>query len=475
MTNIFNHRIDSAAQRLESLDSILRRLDERADHVKSLREALDKDRGQIDGILNKLTDRLDRILKLCQEPAPEVQEIINATDLAKGHLARLRAMIEMARGKANDINLVHLNPEVLTQRAGEFKQKVKEGRYQLENIRADGSGDGPWANFRDLSAVWMEYLDYLAGLCLRHECVDDRVCEIADALINELETKAEGLSALAIPGRESGARTLPRAVYLRFPEWTVWALPLATRELWHIAREASFLGMNFARFAERKGLPASQLRDGPASSPLHEGFADMFATYIMGPSYACAALLLALDPLKPMHQERAATILETLLWLGTSTGDRSEGVDRSNANTFYDVHSELQRSWEQAIADMHPSPTRVSEHFEVWMKAFLDYLATVDQLRFPTTEWQLLTDDWTGALRSGNVGGLPVDGTSVRFAMNAAWQVRLDQPAQSHNRLAELCTTLCRRIMDASGEHARFGFLAANPQEGSAPNLVRES
>jgi hypothetical protein len=470
MTNIFNHRIDSAAQRLNSLDSILRRLDKRADHVKSLREDLDKDRGQINDTLDKLTDRLDRILKLCGEKFPEVGEIRNATEVAKGQLTRLRDLIEAARSKANDITVVQLNPAALTQRAGEFKQKIAIGRDQLETIRANGCGDGPWANFRDLSSAWMEYLDYLAGLCLRHECVDDRVCEIADALIDELETKAEGLSALAIPGRESGAGTLPRAVYLRFPEWTVWALPLATRELWHIAREASFLGKNFARFAERKDLPANQLRD----RLLHECFADIFATYVMGPSYACAALLLALDPLKPTHQDRAATILETLLWLGSS----DDQVDRSEINPYHDVHSELQRSWEQAVTDAHPSPKNVSEHLELWMKAFLDYLATVDRLRFPTEQWVALKDQWTDALRSssvdtlGNVEALPVDGTSVRYALNAAWQVRLDQPAQSHDRLAETCTKLCRRIMDVAGNHARFSLLAANPQEGSAPNLV---
>ena len=471
MTNIFNHRIDSAALRLENLDTILRRMDQRATHVRSLRDELTRERGQINDTLAKLTERLERILVLSDDPTPEIAEIKNATEIAKNHLTRLVALIQAAREKANDIAVVQLNPEALTRRTSEFKERIAQGKDQLAEIRAEirskGCGNGPWTNFRDLSAIWMEYLDYLSGLCIRHECVDDRVCEIADALINELEQKTDNLSALAIPGREGRAGTLPRAVYLRFPEWTVWALPLATRELWHIAREVSRVGQNFPTYAKRHQLPDAHLK-GPSSVLLHECFADMFATYIMGPSYACAAVLLALDPLKPTHQERAAAILQTLLWLGSP----SDKIDDSEVNPYSEVCRGLERSWDEAVREARTDHEELTDILQMWMQAFLGYLATIGRLRFPTPSWVAVKYDWMRELRSGNVDEVAVEGQSVRLALSAAWHVRLDEPTRSLDQLAESCTALCRRIMNAPDDQARANLLARAPDEGSAPNLV---
>src|SRR5688572_19624149 len=232
---IFHHRIDSASQRLESLDSVLKGLDGRARKVRSLRDELANQKGEIQETLENLTERIGNILNLCDKANPDINYIRNTASSAQEHLRHLEKLFEAARANARGIFCLQLDPNALVKRNGEFKEKIAKGRKNLEDMRGKVPGVESWTSFRNANVAWIEYLDYLGGLCLRHERVDNGVCEIADALINEIEQGSEILSALAIPGRDSGAGTLPRAVYLRFPEWTVWALPLAIRELWHIA------------------------------------------------------------------------------------------------------------------------------------------------------------------------------------------------------------------------------------------------
>jgi hypothetical protein len=466
------HTRHAATQRLASLDTVLRRMDVRATDVRSLRDDLAKERGQINETLAKLTERLAQIRTECALDSPAIRDIDQFAQMAQRHLEVLSNLIQGARKKATGISCVQLDPAALSARNLEFKAKIEQGRQQLENIRHESGGDRPWANFRSLTSVWFEYLDYVAGLCLRHEGVDDGVCEIADALISELAQAAEGLSALAIPGRESGAGTLPRAVYLRFPEWTVWALPLAVRELWHIAREAAYIGTNFINFAKRKGLPVDELGNQAIASRLHECLADVFAIYVMGPAYACASLLLALDPSKSSHQERAEGILTSLLWLGAPLNTKPSEAEPSEMNPYHRVYDRLRSSWNEAVRDAGGVPTTMSPTVRAWTDAFSDYLAMIDGLRFPTARWVAIRRDWTAALASGNVADLAIEGASVRFALNAAWKARLEEPARVL-ALADVCTQLCRRLMADGGHGGTLAALAGLPGQGSAPNLAR--
>ena len=467
MKHIFEHRIESASQRLESLDAVLSRMDGRASDVRSLRDELANQRGQINETLATLTIRIQNILALCNETNPDVGFIkLTAVEVQK-HVTRLVELIAGARAKAAGISCVQLDPTALTKRNQEFKAKIEKGKAQLENIRDEGRGISPWANFRDVNDTWIEYLDYLAGLCLRHEGVDDGVCEIADALINEFERSSEDLSALAIPGRDSGSGTLPRAVYLRFPEWTVWALPLATRELWHIARKEAFIGTGFLGFAKRSGAAVDVLKDEVTGPRLHEGLADVFATYVMGPAYACAALLLALDPLRGPHRERAAIILSTLRWLGTQGTSGLGHSDVSELNVYARVHRRLEEHWEEAVAEAGASDD--GDHsFSAWADVFIKYLDKFTKLRFPTHRWVAIREDWVTALRTNHTDDLPIDGATVRFALNAAWKARLEEP-QHFEGISESCTKLCRRIMD-DGHATRLAALSNIPSPGRAPN-----
>jgi hypothetical protein len=477
MKHIFQHRIESASQRLASLDAVLNRMDLRANDVRSLRDELANQRGQITETLGTLNNRIDNIIQGCNESNPDVNYIRSTAALAQQHLIRLMELIAGARAKAAGISCVQLDPTALTKRNQEFKTKLERGRAQLDNIREEGPGVTPWTHFRDVNDTWIEYLDYLAGLCLRHEGVDEGVCEIADALISECERNLEGLGALAIPGRESGAGTLPRAVYLRFPEWTLWALPLATRELWHIARKEAFVGQNFPNYAERwrreneADIRVADLRDEKLGPRLHECLADVFATYVMGPAYACAALLLALDPLRGVHRERAAMILSTLERLG-APDKPSADVEVPLVNKYAAVHGRLYEHWHDAVAEAGATEEG-SEFMAQWVEAFSTYLDKYcEKIRFPTHRWAPIRDEWADKLHQGLVDDIPIQDATVRFALNVAWKVRLEHPLNFQD-ISEPCTQLCRRIMHDAAFATRFAASPAVPGPGSAPNLAK--
>src|SRR5262249_16861778 len=142
-------------------------------------------------------------------------------------------------------------------------------------------------------------------------------------------------------------KTRVRIIRLRFPEWRIWDLPLAAHELGHVVIGENLESEEKPENADQRILTpfiqrqrASLVRQDPgfkqmsmkrrsgvqqaaqwAESRIHEFLADAFATYTMGPAYACSAILLRLHPLidakdgRPSDAQRAHVILSMLKWM----------------------------------------------------------------------------------------------------------------------------------------------------------------
>ena len=90
-----------------------------------------------------------------------------------------------------------------------------------------------WRDYGEAQKVNREFaaerLEIFAGLAFRRSRLDENACRLADELIGKcnLGISLDDCEWVTIPApKEALGRTLARIVRLRFPEWTVWALPL---------------------------------------------------------------------------------------------------------------------------------------------------------------------------------------------------------------------------------------------------------
>ncbi len=142
--------------------------------------------------------------------------------------------------------------------------------------------------------LFEEYVDLVSGVALRDTGFDRGISRLAEELLKDGRTIGSFTwNALTIPAREEALEvTAARIVRLGFPEWTIWTLPLAAYEL----------GSNYADY-DKKVADRINWHGGEADE-LMVLVADAFATYLLGPAYACAAILMRLDPADSFDERR---------------------------------------------------------------------------------------------------------------------------------------------------------------------------
>jgi hypothetical protein len=443
--DIFQLRLDSARSSLSNLQTVQSIIQVRADEVRALRSRLSDDGNELVKTLDLLKADMNRLHSLASESPPRSLALHHVIQDAEAVINQLNVQIETVRELATKIFCLRLDPTTLEQSQRDFGSKVREGTEDINKLKLEvfKGGEKPWATLRQLGGVWIEYLDYLVGLCLRYEGLDSAVCAIGDALIDELKQSIAGLAALAVPGRESGVSLCPNLVFLRFPEWTIWALPLASHDLWHIATNQLAYQYRFQYFVAGRLDPTTlQLREEDAL--VEECLADTFAVYNMGPAYACAALLLALDPLSAPDRQRAQVILAALA--STSAMDTT--------NPYEQIHTDLSRLWKRALTHAGQNEGALQPQLASWTEALLEFFSTQQPWlekrnpRFPSETWTSVRRDWVDALLEGKVVS-DTRARSLRLALNAAWHARLERPNRDFSLIASTCAALCAAIMRA--------------------------
>jgi hypothetical protein len=174
---------------------------------------------------------------------------------------------------------------------------------------------------------------------------------LADALIEEL-ARSCGLRDVPpiSPNLDELFSEFSQIIRLRFPPSGIWDVPVIAHEFGHyvayrltgpaeasVRRPQSFdeyvnrflAGM--ADKSKKEGKELDTAEQEKWKSWLYEFFADMFATYALGPSFAASTLLLRFgiarsysdnDSTHPSSGERAAAILETLRLMDQDAPDQ---------------------------------------------------------------------------------------------------------------------------------------------------------
>ena len=170
---------------------------------------------------------------------------------------------------------------------------------------------------------------------MRDNALDNRVCQMTDVLLKDLGGPHH-VPAPSVPALQAALGTVMKSVIkLGFPEWTIWGIPLVGHEL----------GLSVADNEEVIKRLVTGDSFGMSADRKKSLFADIFATYTLGPAYTCAAILLRFEPHHASSQEgdpsdidRAWLILDVLDRLGdTAPG----GCGSGQVNSYFETVARL--------------------------------------------------------------------------------------------------------------------------------------
>ena len=321
-----------------------------------------------------------------------------------------------------------------------------------------------WKQRKRCDALFSEYVDYLRGVAIRSTAFGDQ-----EGLVSDLFVLADSLPALwgrpggrtwkslAVPSRvEQNEPTQASVLRIGFPEWTIWALPLLQHEFAHVVVEKNKGELAVVSRTERAIL------------------ADALAGLVTGPAYACAQLLLRLDPTavtkaNALTALRSATILETM----------RRSAEAANDPALTVLVTRLGEEWSSVIAsaggdaaalDAARAAPEVASQIER-AAAFLglgDWTAA-DHLAPRWAERWATVVEWASKLTNGDpdeIGSGDADNRNGRLSealgllLDAAWLARVgptpgaDVSQDRLDTVAANTVARMREVVRASGHEA---------------------
>jgi hypothetical protein len=348
-------------------------------------------------------------------------------------------------------------------------------------------------SLRDSEDLLRECLEVIGSLAIRNQDLDDQLLYVADELIRDCMTVSISdqnyyLLVHSVIFSDAFSRTRARIIRLRFPAWTIWNLPLAAHEVGHVAhafvlnqerdqdeslqlltpfmtnqRDSLVANDTDLNKLHQNGGDKAQQSEDWANSRLRILLADAFATYTMGPAYACSAIMLRLNPAAeaqcgmPADVQRAHVILSSLHCIN----------DLVLVKPYDFVIKQLEDSWGKTLDRSTPA-SKLTDSDKAYLKqlaeAFTRELAPqifTTAARYPHTSPK---DGWTKAQEwANNWMDLRQKGKSfavhdspsgkLRDVLNAAWLCRLsvtdhsEARKRAHKDSADNASILCQAII----------------------------
>jgi hypothetical protein len=380
-------------------------------------------------------ETLETVLSSLGQASDEVEKLLNYVHLAQDILEKMQIRsveIEEDTPAATAATEIQTQANKCIETLGDINDSLKEAAEaeqkgagaQAEDLRTKA-----WKAYAgkmdESQRVFAEYVDFLRGLAMRDTGLDEGICQIADELLGKWKILDVGYS-LTIPARQEAlTMTLARIVRLGFPEWTIWALPLAAHELGHVVVSSP---TKLKQFVEEKAP------DEQARYHLQEFLADACATLVMGPAYAYAAILLRFNPLTayvedtyehPADAKRAYIVFTVLNWMN----------DRAHETQPYrGIIQTLEKEWNAALKQAGWSETQAlqgQEQLEGWVASLKERkLMGEVAVAYPVTSWDRAQGLQKQLLQNRDAD-FQVSGTyDLRDVLNAAWLCRIQEPAK---------------------------------------------
>jgi hypothetical protein len=414
--------------------------------------------------------------------------------ILSARVAALRPNLERAEASVKLMNSPPLSdalpPDLRTTLESMVEDQVTWCRDELNQIDTTlgSAGTSPqalkdaWARYGDVQSSSRQFftacLEAIGGIAFRRRGIDtgsgtgpvngareeEVIWQLADELLYDAARYCLGQEwhFLPVPSLDDAlSDSLARTIRMRFPEWTIWSLPLLAHDFAHFAirhkthgRDDRYLLIDVLneqtdRVVDLDAELAIQLQHIPPadttrrdrlqrtsrrhhSDRLRVLLADSIGTWMMGPAYACAAVHLRLDPSdaytgNPSPAERVAVMLGAL-----------EAMGRDNAVTFRAPIDALTTAWNEAVDRADPGGSsddwRVSDAAGPLSGAFNEVIRKLPKMaRYRESTW-LRAMGWRSVLdaqHKAQMVNLTVEITEsnrLRDALNALWLCRLLNP-----------------------------------------------
>lgn len=379
-------------------------------------------------------------------------------------LARLDAFATGCDEAEKAINSKGINTKLyqraapdLVHRISEQRKRIAEQRSRIEkNHFSADSWNRLQTDEEEGSTLFGECLAFLQAARARGHDVDADLCEIADALLDEL---AGGLTNIdwkrfTVLATEEFFRDLAQIIRVRFPFSGIWDLPVSAHEFGHFVAGR----LNVGRPGGSHSLPFQEYKEGFKRQHadrgdewmfyLEEYFADVFATFALGPAYACTCLLLRFGPVSahdendkqhPSYAKRAYAILQTLRRM-------SQEKDAQELKTAADALGEF---WNQALTSAGQSTTVPEEEFVGGLVSnFYEMLKSgAPGARFNRWETAKKQCPW---VENGKLpDGIQAADLKISDLLNTAWLCRMT-PGTNSGVLSDNVITMYRRRLGPS-------------------------
>ncbi len=490
-------RLDALKRDVEKVKEVVNEARKRTDDVREIRKRLESEADSREPLrqLNALEGRVGRALQY-----QEVSDLLDSTDEGlvralkeqfpscvsqlKELFAELKQDIDELEHDMVDLPDAGPLQSSLGRRCNQVGRKIRDLKENVENADPAAFG-GLWNDFDELlkeqaKPLFAEYVEFAGGLAMRDNAVEDRVCQMTDELLKELSDVTK--NALTVPARQAALSTIMTSVIkVGFPEWTVWGIPLAGHEA----------GLRIAEDDQTVKEHVEESGSGLSKELRKSLFADIFATYTLGPAYACAAILLRFEPHHvlavgddPSDIDRAWLILKVLDSLGQpgSWNDYSE-----QPTSYFETVRTLRDLWEEAVVSLasqgvSPDP-RAGEHPDI--QRFLDdtWDVLIDSSQFHPfngvrSEAVERRDRWDETQKLADYLLLPqAPGEGVQAPafkrqdvielLTAAWRARLTDQERSTTRIARKALDLWRHTPESKQPPSRSRLLKMVVGEGT--------
>ena len=340
--------------------------------------------------------------------------------------------------------------------------ELSRRRTALSALRADIEREPSLAECWQQFGTWRdgvgELLEqcfaYVEGALTREHAIASDLCALADALLDDLSGRSlVPWSRFTVLAAREYTDRLSRVVRVRFPEASVWSLPITAHEFGH--HVAHTLPQARLRAAARLG----SLRSNPTGSAyLAEHLADAFATWATGPSYLASCLYLRFDartvdhdlPSHPSDLRRAYVMLRVLECMGED-GAGSADILRGR---WSDALLSAGAATRQPASDVACGLDALAKELAATMCEELPPAVRYDGWQRTHALDQLLTE-------SSSTADLP-DGARPWDVLHAAWECRMargTEPAVTPGvdalyqirGLGTAARELCARAVRANG------------------------
>lgn len=310
----------------------------------------------------------------------------------------------------------------------------------------------------ECSSLFGEVLAFHVGLFMRQSEMEENIYSIADGLCGYLSHQSQvKKTILTVPGTEDTFTGMTNLIRMRFPDFSIWSLPVVAHEFGHYLEaneRKNIIAQLFHRIVEEENTVDQKSEQIPI---LKEQFSDLFATYALGPAYACMCVFLEFNPYQahqtqkdhPTYAERVYFILGILRKM-----DEGGGTNRMKS-----IINELEQTWfdNQNPIIKNPDLDRRTEMMFDFINEPKTMLGGVRYL--PGSQENELTKIIKIILAQKYLNQSEIkqqvaemtrnirDSITLPNVFNSAWKFRLEKKGSNPRRISQVSLAMCHQIL----------------------------